>query len=97
MIHAIKEGSPSRTAIRTMRPLVLQSPFTGWLDYPTVQAAVREGLKSFCYLPLISRDRAIGTLNLGRLRDDAFSEEDLHFLGQVARQEIGRASCRERV
>jgi len=86
MIHAIKEGSPSRTAIRTMRPLVLQSPFTGWLDFPTVQAAVREGLKSFCYLPLISRDRAIGTLNLGRLRDDAFSEEDLHFLGQVARQ-----------
>ena len=86
MIHAIMEGSPSRTAIRTMRPLVLQSPFTGWLDFPTVQAAVREGLKSFCYLPLISRDRAIGTLNLGRLRDDAFSEEDLHFLGQVARQ-----------
>jgi len=86
MIHAIKEGSPSRTAIRTMRPLVLQSPFTGWLDFPTVQAAVREGLKSFCYPPLISRDRAIGTLNLGRLRDDAFSEEDLHFLGQVARQ-----------
>jgi formate hydrogenlyase transcriptional activator len=86
MIHAIKEGSPSRTAIRTVKPLVLQSPFTGWLGFPTVQAAVREGLKSFCYIPLISRDHAIGTLNLGRLRDDAFSEEDLHFLSQVASQ-----------
>jgi formate hydrogenlyase transcriptional activator len=86
MIHAIKEGSPSRTSIRTMKPLVLQRPFTGWLGFPTVQAAVREGLKSFCYIPLISRDHAIGTLNLGRLRDDAFSEEDLHFLSQVASQ-----------
>jgi formate hydrogenlyase transcriptional activator len=86
MIHAIKEGSPSRTSIRTMKPLVLQRPFTGWLGFPTVQAAVREGLKSFCYIPLISRDHAIGTLNLGRLRDDAFSQEDLHFLSQVASQ-----------
>ena len=32
------------------------------------------------------RNRAIGTLNLGRLRGDAFSEEDLYFLGQVANQ-----------
>src|SRR3989475_308473 len=73
-------------ALHFQEAQALQSQLTGWLDFPTVQAAVREELKSFCYLPLISRDRAIGTLNLGRLRDDAFSEEDLHFLGQVARQ-----------
>jgi formate hydrogenlyase transcriptional activator len=35
---------------------------------------------------LIRRNRAIGTLNLGRLRDDAFSKEDLYFLGQVGSQ-----------
>src|SRR6202040_2681286 len=39
-----------------------------------------------CFLPLISRNRAIGTLNLGRLRADAFTEEELYFLGQVASQ-----------
>src|SRR5260370_26010043 len=66
------EGSPSGTAFRTMKPLTLQSPFLGWLNYPVVQAAVREGLKSFCFLPLISRNRAIGTLVLGRLRENAF-------------------------
>jgi formate hydrogenlyase transcriptional activator len=43
-------------------------------------------LKSFCFLPLISRNRAIGTLVLGRLRDDAFSQADISFLGQVANQ-----------
>ena len=80
------EGSPSGTAFRTMKPMTLQSPFTGWLHYPIVQIAVREGLKSFCFLPLISRNRAIGVLVLGRLRDDAFSQADVSFLAQVANQ-----------
>jgi formate hydrogenlyase transcriptional activator len=80
------EGSPSGTAFRTMKPLTLQSPFTGWLHYPIVQIAVREGLKSFCFLPMISRNRAIGTLVLARLRDDAFSQADISFLYQVANQ-----------
>jgi formate hydrogenlyase transcriptional activator len=80
------EGTPSGTAFRTMKPLTIQSPFTGWLNYPIVQKAVREGLKSFCFLPLISRNRAIGTLVLGRLRDDAFSQADVNFLAQVANQ-----------
>jgi formate hydrogenlyase transcriptional activator len=80
------EGSPSGTAFRTMKPLTLRSPFTGWIHYPIVQVAVREGLKSFCFLPLISRNRAIGTLVLARLRDDAFSQADISFLTQVANQ-----------
>lgn len=82
----LMEGTPSGTAFRTMKPLTLQSPFTGWLNYPIVQIAVREGLKSVCCLPLISRNRAIGVLVLGRLRDDAFSQADIAFLSQVASQ-----------
>jgi formate hydrogenlyase transcriptional activator len=80
------EGSPSGTAFRTMKPLTLQSPFSGWLHYPIVQIAVREGLKSFCFLPLIIRNRAIGTLILARLRDYAFTQADMSFLEQVANQ-----------
>src|SRR6266481_3437775 len=80
------EGTPSGTAFRTAKPLTLQSPFTGWLNYPIVQKAVCEGLKSFCFLPLISRNRPIGVLVLGRLRDDAFSQADISFLSQVANQ-----------
>jgi len=85
LVYSI-EGSPSGTAFRTMKPLTLQSPFAGWLDYPIVQIAVREGLKSFCFLPLINRNRAIGVLVLGRLRDDAFSQADISFLTQAANQ-----------
>jgi len=82
----LMEGTPSGTAFRTMKPLTLRSPFTGWLNYPIVQIAVREGLKSVCCLPLISRNRAIGVLVLGLLRDDAFSQADISFLSQVANQ-----------
>jgi formate hydrogenlyase transcriptional activator len=85
LVYSI-EGSPSGTAFRTMNPLTLQSPFAGWLDSPIAQIAVREGLKSVCCLPLISRNRAIGVLVLGRLRDDAFSQADISFLSQVANQ-----------
>jgi PAS domain S-box-containing protein len=80
------EGSPYGTAFRTMKPLALDRPFTAWLDNPVVQSRICEGFKSLCFLPLISRNRAIGTLNFGRLRDDTFTEEDLYFLGQVANQ-----------
>jgi formate hydrogenlyase transcriptional activator len=48
--------------------------------------AIREGLQSFVFLPLISRTRAIGVLVLGRLRDDAFTQADIDFLTQVANQ-----------
>jgi formate hydrogenlyase transcriptional activator len=85
LVYAI-EGSPSGTAFRTMKPWTLRSPFTGWLNYPIVQIALREDLKSFCFLPLISRNRAIGVLVLGRLRDDAFTEDEIHFLEQIANQ-----------
>jgi formate hydrogenlyase transcriptional activator len=85
LVYSI-EGSPSGTAFRTMKPLTLQSPFAGWLDSPIAQIAVREGLKSVCCLPLISRNRAIGVLVLGRLRDDAFSQADVSFLSQIANQ-----------
>jgi formate hydrogenlyase transcriptional activator len=85
LVYSI-EGSPSGTALRTMKPLTLQSPFAAWLDSPIAQTAVREGLKSVCCLPLISRNRAIGVLVLGRLRDDAFRQADISFLSQIANQ-----------
>ena len=72
-------------AFRTMKPVTIQSPFSGWLA-PIVQIAANEDLKSLCFLPLTSCKRALGTLNLGRLRDDAFSQSDIEFLTQVANQ-----------
>ena len=69
-----------------MKPFTLESPFTGWLNFPIVQIAVREGLKSFCFLPLISRNRVLGVLALGRIQENAFSQVDIDFLTQFANQ-----------
>jgi formate hydrogenlyase transcriptional activator len=49
------------------------------------------GLKnSISLLPLLGRERVLGVLGLGTSREDAFLEEDLAFLGQLANQ-IARA------
>ena len=46
----------------------------------------REGLRSLCCVPLVSRGTAIGTLNLGSRRDNFFTAEDLQFFAQAAGQ-----------
>jgi formate hydrogenlyase transcriptional activator len=85
LVYSI-EGSPSGAAFRTMKSLAIESPFTDWLDFPIVQIAIREDLNSFCFLPLISRNRALGVLSVGRCENNAFSRVDINFLTQVANQ-----------
>jgi formate hydrogenlyase transcriptional activator len=48
--------------------------------------AVAPGTNSLCFLPLVSRERVLGILGLGSSRENAFTEEDLGFLGQIANQ-----------
>ena len=46
----------------------------------------REGLRSLCVTPLISRGNALGTMNCGSRQPDFFTAEDLQFFSQVAGQ-----------
>jgi formate hydrogenlyase transcriptional activator len=45
-----------------------------------------EGFQSGCFLPIMRANRTLGVLHLLDRRTGAFSEEDVEFLGQVARQ-----------
>jgi formate hydrogenlyase transcriptional activator len=45
-----------------------------------------EGIQSQCSLPLVSRGRALGILNVGRRADVAFTDSDVELLSQVAGQ-----------
>jgi formate hydrogenlyase transcriptional activator len=49
-------------------------------------AVIPEGLKTGCLLPLVSRNRVLGLLGLGRRKENAFSQADIGFLTQVATQ-----------
>jgi formate hydrogenlyase transcriptional activator len=48
--------------------------------------ALAEGVKSILYLPLISRDRTLGVLTLGHLVEKTFSDDEVAFLKQIAKQ-----------
>ena len=79
------EGSPSGQAFLSGKPVILDSEGMSQLD-PAINAAVAEGIRAGCFLPLMSRNRALGTLNVGRLDDRPFSEDEIVFLSKVANQ-----------
>ena len=79
------EGSASGQAFQRGGPVALDSQGMSRLD-PAINPAVAEGLKAGCFLPLISRNRILGTLNVGRLEEHPFSQDEVEFLSRVASQ-----------
>ncbi|HEY7303161.1 MAG TPA: sigma 54-interacting transcriptional regulator [Bryobacteraceae bacterium] len=77
---AEEESTPIKV-FRSGEPLILSA-----VELARDPVAVKEGAKSVCHLPLISRNRVLGTLSLGSVRENAFSEDDVTFLSQVASQ-----------
>jgi formate hydrogenlyase transcriptional activator len=52
----------------------------------TAEQVIPEGLKTGCMVPLVSRNRVVGLLGLGRREENAFTQADIGFLSQVANQ-----------
>ncbi|MFZ0961881.1 MAG: sigma 54-interacting transcriptional regulator [Terriglobia bacterium] len=77
-------GRPAGEVLESGKPLILDRQALG--RYGTHLNLWKMGLKSVCVLPMISRERVIGTINLGRLGEGAFSPGDVDFLLQVASQ-----------
>jgi formate hydrogenlyase transcriptional activator len=78
------EGSASGKAFQTGKPLALSGP--AWLESEIYQVGAVEGFQSGCFLPLISHHRVLGVLQLTRLQENAFTQDDVDFLSQVANQ-----------
>jgi formate hydrogenlyase transcriptional activator len=79
------EGSLSGFVFRTRKPWIGSASDMQQLGL-TDQAAIPEGLKTGCILPLVSRNRILGVLSLARREENAFSQADIGFLSQVASQ-----------
>ena len=79
------ESRWSAAVLRTGQPLNLQGRDLADLD-PASSTVAAEGFQCVCLLPLVSRDRPLGTLALGRREDKAFTEDDVEFLSRVASQ-----------
>jgi PAS domain S-box-containing protein len=79
------EGSLSGFVFRTSKPWVGNASDVLQLGLKD-EAAIPEGLKTGCILPLVSRNRILGVLALARREENAFSQDDIGFLTQVASQ-----------
>ena len=80
-----RAGTPAGIVLETGKPVTLDSEGLSRFD-TAINPTLSLGLKSGCFLPLAARDRVIGTLNLGRFPDRAFTQDDVDFLSQVASQ-----------
>jgi len=80
------DGSMTGKAFRTRQPLVLDRAAMEEFDSPTSRLMRAEGVRSVVCMPLITHDRALGTLSLASLRDAAFQQGDVDLLVQVAGQ-----------
>ena len=80
--------SPSCRAIATGQPTVFREQDLKEMAGSShiAQKLLERGVKSFCSLPLLSHNRTMGALNVGRRKDDGFGSEDVELLRQVAQQ-----------
>jgi formate hydrogenlyase transcriptional activator len=78
------EGTPHGRALTSRQPLFVTLQEIEQFDLtPRIRA---EGLKSACFLPLISRDRPLGVLVVASLQEETFPQKDAELLQHVANQ-----------
>jgi formate hydrogenlyase transcriptional activator len=78
------EGTPPGLAIRTRATVLRRRLDLEEFHSPLMRDAYENGLRSGCSVPLISHDRVLGAINVGSLREAAFTEADAELLRQLA-------------
>jgi formate hydrogenlyase transcriptional activator len=82
--EGLEPGGDESTVVQVFRT---GEPIVGAAEELASHPANEElGIKSVCHLPLTSRNRVLGVLSVGSLRENAFSQDDVAFLTQFARQ-----------
>ncbi len=74
------EGTPGGRAFTTRQPVISGG------EISTDALGKRTGVKSACAVPLISHDRVLGVLGVGRLNENGFAEDDAALLTEVGKQ-----------
>ncbi len=77
---------PANQAIQFRRPVRFDAETLRQMGTEGASLLLAEGLVSGVCLPLLTRNGVLGTLNLASFRPDAFGDEDVELLGQIAVQ-----------
>ncbi|MGA8727740.1 MAG: sigma 54-interacting transcriptional regulator [Terracidiphilus sp.] len=80
------EGSPAEEAFRTHEPVVLQRIKGSRFKPESVGHLTALGMESACWVPLVHRGEAIGTMAVASRIESVFSEHDAAMMSQVADQ-----------
>jgi len=78
--------SPAGRCYQERKPRVAGYAELEGYDSDLVRLLLGEGVRSVCCVPLVTRDRVLGTLNLASIHDNAFSQQDANLMGEVASQ-----------
>lgn len=74
------EGTVIGTVVKTMKPMIFHDTATAAAEYLDVNVAHSSGFVSALIIPLVSDERAVGTLNVVSRRRSAFSDEHVKAL-----------------
>ncbi len=80
------EGTMPGDSFRSGKPIVINRLDAKEMPPEMYAKASAEGLNSFCDVPLISKNRLLGILAVARREENAFDEDEVSFLIQVASQ-----------
>jgi formate hydrogenlyase transcriptional activator len=80
------EGTPAGLSFTTRQPVVVDRLDDGRFTTATIQHLIAAGIRSGCWLPLISHGRPIGALGVASLKEGACTQVNLSLLTQIANQ-----------
>ena len=80
------EGSMPGDSFKAGKPIVVNRLDLAQISPEMYAKAVGEGLHSFCDVPLISKSRMLGVLAVAKREENAFDNDEVSFLIQVANQ-----------
>lgn len=80
------EGTPPGIAIATRQTVLRDRLNFEEFHSPIMREAYNAGLRSGCSVPLICHDQVLGTINVGSMREAAFTRKDAELLEQIAGQ-----------
>jgi formate hydrogenlyase transcriptional activator len=80
------EGSPAGRAFTTGEPARFGSTDLAALESEVGRLLLAEGIQSMCSVPLTVHDRRLGTLSVGRLGGEPFTDSDANLVASVASQ-----------
>jgi formate hydrogenlyase transcriptional activator len=84
--HIDPTGMPAAEALATGEPVVVRDVDLDRYPNPRYRRFVELGCKSVCSMPLVTSNGKLGTLEIARTTGDVWTDEDVDFLVQVAKQ-----------